>query len=301
MLGVINMSNNCDSNIITREYLDSILVETRYIDSTLPNMEKKLLGRTYSMPVATAALSHLHGVCGNGMVEYALGAKKADALCFIGMGEDSDMEAMGATGADIVRIIKPHEDNNIIFHKIENAIANHAVAVGMDIDHAYSGNGTYDNVYGLPMKSKSLAEMKEFVAASSVPFVVKGVLSVSDAVKCVEAGAAGIVVSHHHGIMPSSVPPLMILPEIVKEVGNELDIFVDCGFESGMDVFKALALGADAVCIGRNLMEALKGGSDAVSDRLNQINNELKSIIARTGASSLEEIDSSVLRFRNRF
>lgn len=111
-------------------------------------------------------------------------------------------------------------------------------------------------------------------------------------------GAKAIVVSHHHGIMPYSVPPLMVLPEIKKAVGDDVTIIVDCGIESGMDVFKCLALGADGVCIGRNLMDALKGGSDAMASRIEAINNELRSIMARTGSAGIMEIDPLVIHQR---
>lgn len=287
--------NSSDSNAITRSYFDSLLVETRYINSDLPSTEMSLFGKTFSTPIMTAALSHLHDVCPDGMTEFARGAKKAGAVCFVGMGEDEDLEKMTATGADVVKIIKPHENNDIVFHKIEHAIKNGVFAVGMDIDHSYSGDGHYDNVLGLPMKSKSLDELKSFVQASSVPFVVKGVLSVHDAKLSMEADAKAIIVSHHHGIMPYSVPPLMVLPEILKAVDGKMTVLVDCCFESGMDVFKALALGADGVCIGRNLMDALKGGSDAMASRINEINGELRSIMARTGSLGVKGIDTSVI------
>lgn len=289
--------NASDSNEITRKYFDSMVVETRYINSDLPSTDTNLFGRTFSTPIMTAALSHLYDVCPDGMTEFARGAKKAGAACFMGMGEDEDVEKMTATGADVIKIIKPHENNDVVFHKIEHAIANGVMAVGMDIDHSYTGDGHYDNVYGLPMKPKSLEEIKSFVEASSVPFVVKGVLSVQDALLSIEAGAKAIIVSHHHGIMPYSVPPLMVLPEILKATSGKITVLVDCGFESGMDVFKALALGADGVCIGRNLMNALKGGSDAMAARINEMNNELRSIMARTGSRSVKDIDPSVIHY----
>lgn len=288
-----------DSNEITREYFDSLLIETRYIDSVLPSMKTSFLGYEFDTPIMTAALSHLHNVCENGMREHALAAKKANAACFVGMGEDEELEDMLSSGAHIIKIIKPHENNDIIYHKIDHAISHGCIAVGMDIDHAYAGNGNYDNVFGLPMKSKSFEEIKDFIKYSKVPFVVKGVLSVHDAELCVKAGAAAVIVSHHHGIMPYSLPPLMVLPDIVKAVDNQAQIIVDCGIESGADAFKALALGADGVCIGRNLMDALKGGSDAMSSRINEITGELKSIMARTGATCVKDIDPTVLHKRN--
>lgn len=91
----------------------------------------------------------------------------------------------------------------------------------------------------------------------------------------------------------------MILPEIVTAVNGQAKILVDCGIESGMDVFKALALGADGVGIGRNLMDPLKEGCKGVVNRIDTINRELKTVMARTGSKSIKEIDPSVLRFRN--
>jgi len=284
---------------ITREYFNSMLITPRYLDGDLPDISIEMFGKKYNTPVMTAALSHLHNICDNGMVEFAKGAKESGALHFVGMGEDAELEAIIASGADTVKIIKPHMDDAEVFRKIEHAVNNGAVAVGMDIDHAISHNGEYDNVFGLPMRPKTTAKLSEYVKASKVPFIVKGVLSAADAEKSVEAGAAAILVSHHHGIMDCMVPPLMILPEIVKAVDGKAKIIVDCGIESGMDVFKALALGADGVGIGRNLMDPLKEGHKGVASRIDEINRELKTVMARTGAKSITEIDPSVIRYRN--
>ena len=286
---------NGDSNVITREYFDSLLLETRYIDSDLPDISFELFGERFETPVMTAALSHLHKICDNAMVEIAKGAKNAGAVHWVGMGEPEEMEEIFAA-AKTVRIIKPHADNNDVFWRIDHAVSNGAFAVGMDIDHAFSWDGKYDNVLGLPMKPKSLDEIKAFASYAKVPFIVKGVLSVSDAKKCLDAGVTGIVVSHHHGIMNYAMPPLMVLPEIADAVGGRMKIFVDCGFESGMDVFKALALGADAVCVGRNLMGPLSEGASGVTRRIKEINSELCATMARTGAKSLGKIDPSVIR-----
>ena len=293
------MSKPGDSNQITRDYFDSLLLETRYWDSDLPSTHMELFGSAFETPIMTAALSHLHGVCENGMVAIAEGAAAAGAVHWAGMTEEDELEDIISTDAKTVKIIKPHLDDQVVLKKIEHANAHGALAVGMDIDHCFSGNGAYDVVCGLPMHSKTTEDLRRYVNASEVPFIVTGVLSVKDAEKCAEAGVKGIVVSHHHGIISYAVPPLMVLPEIKKAVGDKMKIFVDCGIESGMDVFKALALGADAVCVGRDLMEALKNGGTAVTERINQMNRELMTIMARTGAKSLNEIDPSVIHFRN--
>ena len=293
------MGQKGDSNQITREYFDSILLETRYWDSDLPTTEIEIYGEKFRTPIMTAALSHLHGVCENGMVAFAEGARDAGAVHWMGMGEDGELEDITATGAKTVKIIKPHMDDSVVFHKIEHANRNGVLAVGMDIDHCFNGQGGYDVVCDLPMHAKTLEQLGHYVSASKAPFIVKGVLSVCDAEKCARAGVQGILVSHHHGIMPYSVPPLMVLPEIRRAVGRDMKIFVDCGIESGMDVFKALALGADAVCVGRDLMRVLKDGGSAVTRRIGQMNRELMSIMARTGAGTLAQIDPTVLHFRH--
>lgn len=293
------MNSRTDSNQITRDYFDAMLIEARYWDSDIPSTEMELFGSAFRTPIMTAALSHLHNVCENGMVEFAKGAAAAGAVHWMGMGEDSELEDIVATGAKTVKIIKPHRDNDEVFRKIRHACSCGVLAVGVDIDHAFSADGGYDVVCGLPMHAKTTEELRQFVAAAApVPFVVKGVLSARDAEKCAAAGVQGIVVSHHHGIMPSAVPPLMVLPEIRRAVGNGMKIFVDCGIESGLDVFKCLATGADAVCVGRELMAALKGGGVAVTERIQEMNRELMAVMARTGAKSLAEIDPSVIRMR---
>lgn len=288
------------SDEITREYFDSILISTRYLDSDLPDLSTELFGERFETPVTTAALSHLHKVCEDGMVEFAKGAFNAGAMHFYGMGEDEELERVINTGAKTAKIIKPHADDKEVFRRIEHAKKAGAFAVGMDIDHAISWEGKYDCVLGLDMRPKTTEQIKEYVqAAGDTPFIVKGVLSACDAEKVVKAGAKGIVVSHHHGIMDYMTPPLMMLPEIKEAVGNQAKIFIDCGIESGADVFKCLALGADAVSVGRALMGPLEKGNTGVTDTIKRINSELTVIMARTGAKSIKEIDSSVLRYRS--
>jgi isopentenyl diphosphate isomerase/L-lactate dehydrogenase-like FMN-dependent dehydrogenase len=214
------------------------------------------------------------------------------------MGSDEELEEIVATGARTIKIIKPHADNREVLRKIEHAVRVGCMAVGMDIDHAFNSEGGYDNVFGLPMKAKSTEELTEFVQAAGVPFIVKGVLSPRDAEKCLKAGCAGMVVSHHHGMVQYAVPPLMALPDILSVTGGSVPVFVDCGIESGMDVYKCLALGAKAVSVGRHLMPLLKDGAEAVSQRINEMTAELAGVMARTGVSSLDKMDPTVIHRR---
>ena len=287
-----------DSDLITREYFDSILLETRLIGSDLADTRTQLFGKEFQNPVTTAALSHLNGHHPEGLAEMARGAKAAGSLVFIGMGDPAETARVAESGAEVIKIVKPYADEDLIFERLDMAKKSGCLGVGMDIDHTFSRFGEYDNVMGFSMNAKTEADLRRYIARTGLPFVIKGVLSVRDALKCAELGAQGIVVSHHHGIMQYAVPPLYILPEIRKAVGKSLTIFLDCDVENGFDVFKALALGADAVSVGRAIMPPLRdNAAQGVCDRILQINGELRAAMNRTGAKTIAEIDPSTLHF----
>lgn len=296
----VENSKPWDSDQITREYFDSLLVEMRHIDGVIPSTKLELYGETFDTPIMMAALSHLGNIRENGMIEMAKGALAANAVNWAGMGDEAEIAAITATGARTISIIKPYADNDYIFRRIEHAEKCGVLALGMDVDHAFGGNGKYDVVLGEKMKPKSLTELKEFIQSTKLPFIIKGVLSEQDAYKAVEAGAKGIVVSHHHGIMNYAVPPLYILPRIAKVIEHQIPIFVDCGIVSGMDVFKALALGADAVSAGRVIMEPLKkSGFEGVKAQIIKMTEELAGVMAKTCSQDIKNIDPSVICLRN--
>lgn len=296
----VENSKPWDSDQITREYFDSLLVEMRHIDGVIPSTKLELYGETFDTPIMMAALSHLGNIRENGMIEMAKGALAANAVNWAGMGDEAEIAAITATGARTINIIKPYADNDYIFRRIENAEKCGVLALGMDVDHAFGGNGKYDVVLGEKMKPKSLTELKEFIQSTKLPFIIKGVLSEQDAYKALEVGAKGIVVSHHHGIMNYAVPPLYILPRIAKVINHQIPIFVDCGIVSGMDVFKALALGADAVSAGRVIMEPLKkSGFEGVKAQIIKMTEELAGVMAKTCSKDIKNIDPSVICLRN--
>ncbi len=285
-----------NSDQITRAYFDSLLIEMRHIDGKKPDTTFSLYGENFDTPIMMAALSHLNNVREKGMSEMARGAQMAGAVNWAGMGSKEELEEIIRTGARTIKIIKPYEDNAVIFDRITHAEKCGAMAVGIDVDHAFNGVGEYDNVFGDTMRPKSVEEIREFVQATKLPFIIKGVLSERDAYKALEAGAKGIVVSHHHGIMEYAIPPLRILPAVCKVIGGEIPIFVDCGVISGIDAFKALALGATAVCAGRVIMEPLREkGAEGVKETILRMNGELKGVMAKTGCYDLEHMDASVI------
>lgn len=284
---------------VTREYFDRMMLEMRLMDSVVPSTTLELYGKTFETPVMTAALSHLgtfHPELPSGMVQYAMGAQKSGAVHWIGMGSDQEFEAVTATGARTIRIIKPYAREEKIFEMIRCAERCGALAVGMDIDHMFDLKGDPDVCMGEPMAVKSSKEIQRYVESTKLPFLVKGVLSVQDAEKCMAVGAQGIVVSNHGGRLNGTLPPLAVLPAIAAAVAGKIPIFVDCGVCSGMDAYKALALGATAVSVGGHLIPYLKkGGEEAVAARIRQMTEELKGVMAYTGVGSLQEFDASVI------
>jgi isopentenyl diphosphate isomerase/L-lactate dehydrogenase-like FMN-dependent dehydrogenase len=288
--------NAGDSGKITRDYFDSLLVEMRHIGAVEPDTAFTLYGKTFSTPIMMAALSHLNNTRQEGMVEAAKGFHAAGALAWSGMGEYTELEAMRATGAEVIKIVKPHEDNREIFKKIEHAEKCGCLAVGMDIDHQFGDQHNWWVAGGLPMKNKTFDEIREFVSATKLPFIIKGVLSEQDTRKALDAGVRGIVVSHHHGMTDYALPPLRILPRIAKVVNKQIPIFVDCEISRGLDVFKALALGADAVCVGRAIMGILKeSGAAGVTKLLDTMTHELKWTMAVTCSPDIRHIDPAII------
>ena len=289
-----------DSNRITREYLDSLLLETRYIGSTGSSTEFTLFGRRFETPVMTSALSHLdHFVHPGAMAELARGAKDAGAVMWMGMAETEEVAACAATGADIVEIIKPYADRDQIYKRIEQAQKLGLLAVGIDIDFVYDAAGEPKNFHGHPLREVTEAELTElasYAKASGLPFIVKGILSRQDAAAALRAGADGLVVSHHGYSLEYAVPPLFMLPILTCEESLKSVYFVDCEIRTGMDAYKAIALGASGVCVGRPLMQAIReNGAAGVTEYLKKATAELKKAMAATGCRTLAKIDDSVI------
>ncbi len=287
-----------NSDVLTREYFNDILVEMRHIDGATPDTSMTLYGEKFDTPVMMAALSHLKGKGGegDGMVQMALGAKAVNCVNWSGMGEIEWFDDIAATGARSIKIIKPYDDEKMVLDRIDRAEAAGAFAVGMDLDHSFGGDGNPDHVIDWIMRPRTMKDLEGYVKRTKLPFIIKGVLSAVDAKKCLEIGVQGIVVSHHHSLMSSAVPPLMVLPEIAEVIGGRIPIFVDCCFENGMDVFKALALGATAVSVGRPVMQPiLDNGAEGAAETIRAITAELKGTMARTGCKTLADIDKSLL------
>ena len=180
--------------------------------------------------------------------------------------------------------------------KLQRVIEAGAFAAAMDIDAA--GLPFLKNMTP-PAGSKSVEELREIVQMAGIPFIVKGVMTVSGALKAKEAGAAAIVVSNHGGRVLDQCPATAeVLEEIVDAVGDSMKILVDGGIRSGTDIFKALALGADGVLICRPFVVSVYGGGkEGVKTYIEKLGTELKDTMQMCGAHALDEITRDMVRY----
>lgn len=262
----------------------------------------KAFGRLYRSPIMMPAFSHLNkaGLSGRTpMEEYAAAASELHILNWVGMESDEEYTRIAETAPGSVRIIKPFADHDKICSEIAFARDHGAAAVGIDIDHIAGTNGDYDVVDGYPMGPVLQQDLDEYVKEAKIPFIAKGVLSVHDALAAADAGCRAIVVSHHHGRIPYGIPPLSVLTDIRKALaGKDIQIFVDCGIDTGYDAYKALALGADAACVGRGILKPLlQEGSKGVIEKVKHMNEELKQLMLYTGIKDTSSFDPGVIHF----
>jgi L-lactate dehydrogenase (cytochrome) len=138
----------------------------------------------------------------------------------------------------------------------------------------------------------TLADLEWLRSIWSGPLVVKGIQTVADARRVVDAGADGVVVSNHGGRQLDRAPvPLRLLPDVVDEIGQQAEVWVDSGVMSGADVVACMALGADLVLVGRAYLYGLMAGGERGVDRAATI---LADDVARTmkllGVRAVDEL-----------
>lgn len=265
----------------------------------------EIFGRTYKAPIFAAPIGAMKLHYGDKYddLEYnnILVPACADAgiAAFTGDGVNAAVmqgatEAIRAKDGKGIPTVKPW-DVNTLQEKLELIKASGSFAVAMDIDAA--GLPFLKNLTP-PAGSKTTEELAEIVKAAGVPFILKGIMTVKGALKAKEAGASAIVVSNHGGRVLDQCPATAeVLEEIVQAVGKEMKIFVDGGLRSGVDIFKALALGADAVLIGRPYVTAVYGGgAEGVATYTEKLTTELADTMTMCGAHNLSEISREMVR-----
>ena len=264
-----------------------------------PDTSFKLFGHDFALPVFTAPIGALPMHYSDAYDDFAYNdiliptAVECGSASFTGDGVDPEImkrsaAAMAKVGGIGIPTIKPW-NNEAVFEKLDVLNELGIFAAAMDIDGA-----------GLPFLkamnpnagSKPVADLKAVIDHAKMPFIIKGIMTVAGAQKAVEAGAAGIVVSNHGGrVLGQTRATADVLPEIAKAVAGKCVIFVDGGIRTGVDVFKALALGADAVLIGRPFVPAVYGGeAEGAKLLFAKLKAELVDTMTMCGAHSLAEI-----------
>ncbi|MCF8026827.1 MAG: alpha-hydroxy-acid oxidizing protein [Desulfobacteraceae bacterium] len=273
-------------------------------DAAEPDTDLSLLGFDLSMPVIAAPIGGVSFNMGGGMQEqdYILAKLSAcaDEGCLGCTGDgvpdfihESGFSAIKELDGRGIPFIKPWEDQELFF-KAEKALEAGASVIGMDVDAA--GLVTLRKM-GRPVSPKPAARLAEIIERIPARFVVKGVMTADEAKMCVDAGAAGIVVSNHGGRVLDGVPgTARVLRDVAAAVQGQITVLADGGVRSGGDVLRMLALGADAVMIGRPFSVAvLGGGKDGASAYLAQIRQELLQTMVLTGTASVQSVDTSIL------
>ncbi|NTW05032.1 MAG: alpha-hydroxy-acid oxidizing protein [Peptococcaceae bacterium] len=269
-----------------------------------PDLKTKIFGREILYPIMSAPITGVSYNMGGKISEKEFissvitGSKSAGTIGMCGDGGDpgfylSGLEAIEVENGFGIPIIKPRKNHEVI-ERIRQAEKNGAIAVGIDID----GAGLLAMALnGQPVEPKTLAELKELVSSTNLPFIVKGIMTVDEGIIAAKAGAAAIVVSNHGGRIIDHAPGAAdVLPQIAAELKSSLTIIADGGVRYGIDVLKLLALGADGVLLGRPIITgALGNGAAGVKAVLEKMATELKQSMILTGCAKISEITPRVL------
>lgn len=289
-MAVMTHAQRVDSNRLVSEYYDSLMIKYRYIDNEEPNMEYKFLGETFKTPILAGGFGQHKRIHESGSVGYAKAIDTAGSVNFNGWIQDEEVEAIAAEGVKTIRGVKPFADHDRIYRCIEHDEKCGAFAVCMDIDHVFDPDGRYSDMPFGKLGRQTVEDLKGYVQSTKLPFILKGILTPEDAAKCVEIGVSAIIVTNHNNRFPCAVPPLVALPEIKKAVNGRFPVLVDGCIESGVEAFKALALGADGVLACRVLMREFAKGPEAVTAKLEAMTRELAGCMANTGAIDVNHI-----------
>lgn len=272
--------------------LDTICQE-RNVDTTF-----SLFGQKYAYPIFAAPIGAVQNHFGQEMTEEVYvdrlvkGCSDAGIAAFTGDGLaeryfQAGCDAIAKYGVGIPTV-KPW-NRELVFKKIDLAKESGAKVLCMDIDA--SGLPFLKNT-NPPSGSKSVEELRQIIEYADMPFILKGIMTPAGAKKAQEAGAAGIIVSNHGGRVLDQTPATAnVLPAIAKAVDGGMTVLVDGGIRTGLDVFKALALGADAVLIGRPFVVSVYGGGvEGVKAYADKLGAELRDAMQMCGPRTLSEI-----------
>jgi len=280
-----------------RIVLDRYTFRQQCIDAGEANTGCQVLGVELATPVIMSPMGvTMSSIVDNGYGQVASGLKEAGSLFWMGSQIPRGLKEIVKTGVPVAANVKPFKDREKMFRGIDFIQEVGAQWVGVEVD-AGQGTKIRDKMRSTAVTSLSLKELMEVRKRVTGPLIFKGVLSREDAVKSVEAGADGIVVSNHGAHTIDYLPhPLQVMDEIVSAVEGKAIILVDGGFRRGSDVAKGLAFGASLVGLGRPILYGLAAaGREGVRDVIKGITSELKRIMSMVGAPDPSMVKRDIL------
>jgi len=276
-------------------------------DVTEPDTKTSVLGYDLDMPVLAAPLGGVSFNMGGGVSEedyidaVISGCKASGIIGCTGDGvppfiHEAGFAAIEKNSGHGIPFIKPWEGDELD-EKLEKARATGCKVFGMDVDAA--GLITLRQM-GRPVEPKTPLELDKIIRkihSGGAKFIIKGIMTPDEASRAVGVGADGIVVSNHGGRVLDHTPGTAeVIKGVAEVVKGNIDVLVDGGVRSGIDVLKLLALGADAVLIGRPVAVAAVGGlQEGVEKYFANIKAQLLQGMVLTGSQKICEIDPSIL------
>jgi 4-hydroxymandelate oxidase len=290
-------------------------------DVSSVELETSLLGEPVPHPILVAPSASHAFAHPDAELATVRGAARADALMVISTRSNVTLEDLAAAAPDARRWFQVYvmRDRGWTRELLARAAAAGCTALVLTGDTPYVGRKLRPSMATLRVPDAATANRPSAAPAdelaseqdpsitfdaiawlreeSGLPVVVKGVLRGDDAGRCVEAGAAGVVVSNHGGRqLDGAIATATALPEVVDAVGDTAEVYVDGGIRSGTDALRALALGARAVFVGRPVLWALAvGGADGVATVLEEFRRQLWQAAALAGAATLAEVTPDLL------
>lgn len=262
-------------------------------------------GHQLKAPIFAAPVTNYKGNYGTSISETQIdqalcqGCDDEGIMAFMG---DCPIDALVQDGFDALEsvqgrgvfTVKPWR-NDLTISKIKSVNKVGCEIIAMDADAA--GLVHMKNT-PTPLGFKNISDLKEIRAAITGKFIVKGIMTIEDAMIALEAGVDGIVISNHGGrVMDDGESTISVLESISTAVAGRMMVLVDGGFRSGSDVFKALALGADGVLIGRPYSHAaIGGGREGVGLYSAKIINELAEVMRLAGTQTLSDIKLTTVK-----
>jgi isopentenyl diphosphate isomerase/L-lactate dehydrogenase-like FMN-dependent dehydrogenase len=284
--------------------LDRLKLKTRLLTPHVePNTKARFLGREVAFPIFCSSMSGVKISMGGGITELEFaraaihGAKAAGAIGFIGDGAETfedrpGLQAIKEAEGWGVQMFKPREQK-VLFRLIQEAEKIGAIAVGVDVDGAGSVPMA---MKGQPVFRKSVNELKELVQSTRLPFIIKGISSEEDAYAALETGCKVVSISNHGGrTLDSMLGIAEVLPRLVPILKGKVTITADGGVRTGFDVIKMLALGADFVMVGREMIRAaIGGGIEGVRTEAEFLAKDLHKAMIMTSCNSISEISERI-------